>query len=270
MDVKLAPRPKNEERRILAVKRTGVIDGGQNDNFAIFCEVAKALTGWEYVAFSLFDENFQCKISTTNGTDNDKGERDQFNVCSYVLLSSEPTLIHDLSKDEKWKNHPALKKESHFLGYAGFPVINKDNYALGSFCLMNPNPSSLSEKEVALIKGLADRIAHQIDIQTEQKETTAASVQTALQTFNAKVHSESFDDLNAFLSLCSGKIISKQEHLSLSALGLAGFGSNDEMILSPNGSLLQKQMKLQTRVMKRSVIKTEDRPAFLDDLLGEL
>ena len=65
MDVKLAPRPKNEERRILAVKRTGVIDGGQNDNFAIFCEVAKALTGWEYVAFSLFDENVTLQVSSS-------------------------------------------------------------------------------------------------------------------------------------------------------------------------------------------------------------
>ena len=63
MDIKLAPRPQNEERRVVAVKRTGVIDGEQNDNFAIFCEVAKALTGWEYVAFSLFDENFQCSDS---------------------------------------------------------------------------------------------------------------------------------------------------------------------------------------------------------------
>ena len=92
MDIKLAPRPQNEERRVVAVKRTGVIDGEQNDNFAIFCEVAKALTGWEYVAFSLFDENFQCKISTTNGTDNDKGERNQFNVCSYAVSYTHLTL----------------------------------------------------------------------------------------------------------------------------------------------------------------------------------
>ena len=41
MDIKLAPRPKNEERRIVAVKRTGLIDGGQNDNFAIFSKLPK-------------------------------------------------------------------------------------------------------------------------------------------------------------------------------------------------------------------------------------
>ena len=56
MSTTLAPRPKNEERRVVAVKRTGIIDGEQTDNFSIFCEVAKELTGFDRVSFSLFDE----------------------------------------------------------------------------------------------------------------------------------------------------------------------------------------------------------------------
>ena len=40
MSTALAPRPQNEERRVVAVKRTGIIDGKQADNFSIFCEMA--------------------------------------------------------------------------------------------------------------------------------------------------------------------------------------------------------------------------------------
>ena len=43
MSTALAPRPQNEERRVVAVKRTGIIDGKQADNFSIFCEMAKRL-----------------------------------------------------------------------------------------------------------------------------------------------------------------------------------------------------------------------------------
>ena len=63
MTVQLAPRPKNEERRVIAVKRTGIIDNNQDSNFSIFCDLGRELTGFDYAAFSLFDENFQCKIS---------------------------------------------------------------------------------------------------------------------------------------------------------------------------------------------------------------
>ena len=57
MTVQLAPRPKNEERRVIAVKRTGIIDNNQDSNFSVFCDLGRELTGFDYAAFSLFDEN---------------------------------------------------------------------------------------------------------------------------------------------------------------------------------------------------------------------
>ena len=116
MSTTLAPRPQNEERRVVAVKRTGIIDGKQADNFSIFCEMAKELTGFEYVSFSLFDENYQCGIASTDGVSGDKSERHEYNICSYVLLSSEPTLIPDLTKHEKWKKigHTSQFRNAYF------------------------------------------------------------------------------------------------------------------------------------------------------------
>ena len=269
MSTTLAPRPKNEERRVVAVKRTGIIDGEQTDNFSIFCEVAKEFTGCEYVSFSLFDENFECNIANTDGVKEEKGVRHEFNICSYVLLSSKPTLIPDLSKHEKWKSHPGLQNEDRWLGYAGFPVINKDNYALGTFCLLNREPLALNDKQITLLKGICERIAHQIDTQTEQREITAETVQTALKSFQAVTNSEEFAELNNFLSLCSGKRISETSFSKLVEFDLAKLDEG-EMILSDAGRSLQRKMKLQTKVMKKSIIKAQNKPTFLDELLGEL
>ena len=265
MSVQLAPRPKNEDRRVVAVKRTGIIDSDQSENFSVFCELAKELTNFDYIAFSLFDENYQCKISTTNGTDNEKSERTEFNVCSYVLLSSEPTLIPDLSKHEKWMHHPAVLSGEGYLGYAGFPVINKDNYALGTFCLLNSEPAALSEHQVRLIKGIAERIAHQIDIQTNQRETTVDAVQSALRTFTSISSDNNLSIFNNFLSVCLGKSLPSDDMKILDQMGLT---ENAE--LSPKGKDILKQMKLQPKVMKKKIVSSKDKPQFLDDLLGEL
>tara|TARA_A100001388_G_C28647474_1_gene440205 strand:- start:84 stop:893 length:810 start_codon:yes stop_codon:yes gene_type:complete len=269
MPTALAPRPKNEDRRVVAVKRTGIIDGQHRDNFSIFCEIAKELTGFDRVSFSLFDENFQCNIANTDDTKNEKSERHEFNICAYVLLSSEPTLIPDLRLHDRWKNHPKVLNGEGSLGYAGFPVINKDNYALGTFCLLNKEPAKLSKHQIKLLKGIAGRIAHQIDIQTEQREITADSVQNALKSFTAVTKSENFTHLNDFLSLCVGKPVANEAFSVLVNLGLAEY-EKSEMILSEAGKTLQTKMKLQTKVMKRSIIKTQNKPTFLDELLGEL
>jgi hypothetical protein len=269
MSTTLAPRPQNEDRRVVAVKRTGIIDGEQTDNFSVFCDIAKELTGFDYVSFSLFDENFQCNIANTDGVEKEKGVRHEFNICSYVLLSSEPTLIPDLSEHEKWKTHPSLQEEDRWLGYAGFPVINKDNYALGTFCLLNKEALKLNDNQITLLKGICERIAHQIDIQTEQKEITAETVQIALKSFKNIANSDNSSDLNDFLSLCSGKPISKASFSKLVKLDLAK-NENGEMVLNEVGKSLQRKMKLQPRVMKKSIIKAQNKPTFLDELLGEL
>lgn len=269
MSTTLAPRPQNEDRRVVAVKRTGIIDGEQTDNFLVFCDLAKELTGFDYVSFSLFDENFQCNIANTDGVEEEKGIRHEFNICSYVLLSSEPTLIPDLSKHEKWKTHPSLQEEDRWLGYAGFPVINKDNYALGTFCLLNKEPVILNDNQITLLKGMCERIAHQIDTQTEQKEITAETVQIALKSFRNITNSDNASDLIDFLSLCSGKPISEASFSNLVKLDLAK-NENGEMVLNEVGKSLQRKMKLQPRVMKKSIIKAQNKPTFLDELLGEL
>ena len=68
-------------------------------------------------------------------------------------------------------------------------MINKDNYALGTFCLLNRKPEALDDKKITLLKGICERIAHQIDTQTEQKEITAETVQIAIKSFQAATSS---------------------------------------------------------------------------------
>ena len=110
-------------------------------------------------------------------------------------------------------------------------------------------------------KGMCERIAHQIDTQTEQKEITAETVQTALKSFRTTTNSEDSSDLNDFLSLCTGKRISETAFLKLVSFDLAKH-EDGEMVLSEAGRSLQRQMKLQPKVMKKSIIKTQNKPLY--------
>jgi hypothetical protein len=127
----------------------------------------------------------------------------------------------------------------------------------------------LDDKKITLLKGICERIAHQIDTQTEQKEITAETVQIALKSFQAVTSAVGSAELNDFLSLCSGKRISETSFSKLVEFDLAE-QEDGEMVLSEAGRSLQRKMKLQPKVMKKSIIKTQNKPTFLDELLGEL
>ena len=134
---------------------------------------------------------------------------------------------------------------------------------------MNRKPVALDDKKITLLKGICERIAHQIDTQTEQKEITAETDQIALKSFQAATSSVESAELNDFLSLCSGKRISETAFSKLAEFDLAE-REDGEMVLSEAGRSLQRKMKLQPKVMKKSIIKTQNKPTFLDELLGEL
>ena len=46
MTASLAPRPANEEQRVQAVIKTGLIDAPDNSNFQVYCDLAKDITGF--------------------------------------------------------------------------------------------------------------------------------------------------------------------------------------------------------------------------------
>ncbi|NCX55321.1 MAG: hypothetical protein EBW83_11420, partial [Rhodobacterales bacterium] len=71
-----------------------------------------------------------------------------------------------------------------------------------------------------LIKGIAERIAHQIDIQTNQRETTVDAVQSALRTFTSISSDNNLSLFNNFLSVCSGKSLPSEDMKILDQMGL--------------------------------------------------
>ena len=98
------------------------------------------ITGFETATFSLYDGEMQCSIAGAGREDftpGSKTERGELNVCSYVLLDTEPLLMEDMLKDPTWQDHPNLAGLDKGPGYAGFPVINSENFALGTLCMMN-------------------------------------------------------------------------------------------------------------------------------------
>ena len=63
-----------------------------------------------------------------------------------------------------------MKGTVEWYGYAGFPVTNKDNFALGTLCMLHRSPKALNENQISLIKKITTNIALLIDSQVVKKK----------------------------------------------------------------------------------------------------
>lgn len=269
----LAPRPANEERRVQAVVKTGLVDSPNPDFFQVYCDLASDITGFSMATFSLFDGEMQCGMAAT-GRDGweagGKTERTETNLCSYVLLDKEPLLFSDSWSEPDWQWHPMIKARKAPRAYAGFPVINKDNYALGTLCMMNMEPMTLSEEQIVMIKKITQNLALLLDIQTEQKEITSNKILDALKGFQAYDSSLTMEDFTAFITLCSDMPIADIPSTSLLDSGLIFRGESGAFSLSAGGRSLQGEMKLQAKVMKKFKVEGDAAESLLNEMLTEL
>ena len=273
MTTSLAPRPANEERRAKAVIQTGLIDNPKPELFQVYCDLAKDITDFDTATFSLFDNDFQCGMASAGRDDYEvggKGERHSNNICSYVLLSSEPLLMPDLREDPTWKNHPAiLDGSSIWLGYAGFPVINRDNYALGTLCMLHKSPKAISETVIPLIQKITKNIAFLLDLQTDQKQLTSEKMLEAASAFQKDFPSLSLADFRLFLAASAGRAIDTSNAVGLMSSGLLKLEAG-EVILTRKGRNLQEAMKIQPKPLNRIKISGSDATEVLDEMMSKL
>jgi len=273
MNDQLAPRPFNEDQRVKAVVKTGLIDAPKPEVFQVYCDLAKTITGFATASFSLYDGDVQCAISATGKDEFEVGaqfERDKNNICSYVLLDTEPLLMNDIWSDPTWKNHPKALNKTGARGYAGFPVVNKDNYALGTLCMTNPKPISLSEEKILLVQKITENIALLLDVQAEQKEVTSQKILEALVVFQSKKTDFSINDFKKFLMLSADLKIDGTNSEKLIETGLCDLTNKNFLKLTKMGRHLQVKMKLESKPMRKIKLSGDAAENLIDEMFASL
>jgi hypothetical protein len=270
-----APTPINENRRAQAVEKTGIIGTDQIYLFDIYLEIAKDISGYSAGSFSLYDSKNQCMISEIGKP----GERElhrkadkSASICSYVILEKNPLLIFELNKHEIFKNHEAVKS-GMVHSYCGFPVINKDGYAMGTFCIYNfSEVKEISSEKIELIEKLVSRLALQIDTQTEQKEITSQKISQSIDIFIDYNNDFTLSDYKNFIDICSGLNIPEENSTNLINANLCEI-RNMTVLLSPRGNELQEKMNIVTKIHNQVKVEGNEANSLIDnalDKLGEL
>ena len=274
---KPAPMTSNEERRLEALKRLGVIGTNQGDIFDIYSELALEVSGFFAATCSLIDVDTQHGISlcSLNGELEKMTEGKPVKVdraqspCAYTILTPEPLLVPDCREHKIFKDAGTVKA-GMVVAYAGFPIINKDNYVFGTICLFDPKIKKLEKQEIKLLEKLTKRLAHQLDTQAEQKAVTAEKISLAIGIFEEQVGECSLKDFKYFINLCAGRDIEPEKCHNLNSNELCSVNKNGSMELTEKGQELQIKMGLQTRTLNKRKVEGEAANLLVDTMLSEL
>lgn len=270
-----APMTSNEKRRLEAVKKLGVTDTNQNELFYVYGELSIAISNFSIASSSVIDLETQHIISVCGPREVEKmfGENPKYprskSPCAYTILSTKPLIVPNCNKHEVFKNAESVSS-GMVTAYAGFPIVNKDNYVYGTLCLFDQEEKNLDNKQIELIEKLVVRLAHQLDTQMEQKEITALKISESITHFVEEVPNASLSTFKTFILLCSGMDVEEKLASELLSNNLCVLSDNSNIKLTSEGESLQFKMGLQTKVLNKVKIEGADADALVSDMLAQL
>ena len=263
-----APIPKNEERRLEAVRRTGVMDVDNKDLFIIYNELAKQISNMPVSYTGLIDERRQymiCHVGLPDDLPADAVRENTF--CQYALNSTSPLIVENCKEDHRFKYHPIVTGPPYVHFYGGFPIVTQAGLVLGTLCVTDTDSASKLEKQqIDLLEKLAGRLAHQLETQSAQREITASKTKSLLLETQKKFPNFGIKDLIAFLSLIEGEQIDSSAKKALKNDGLI----SDNGQMTEKARLFQKQIGLDSGIFRRIVVSDNSIQENLDNMLNEL
>ena len=266
-DFSPAPIPGNESRRLEAVRKTGVMDVANEELFLIYTELAKEISNMPVSYTGLIDEKRQymlCHIGLSE--DRSESPREK-TFCQFALNSTDPIIVEDCTKDERFKNHPVVTGDPFVKFYGGFPLVTQGGLILGTLCVVDTElGSKLNENQITLIQKLAARLAHQLETQGDQREVTASRAIDMLKVVIKHNQDMTITDTINFLTVIEGRPIDETAKQILIKYELL----DEDGVMTKKARGFQSELDLDQGIFRRISIPKDQAQTNLDNMLSEL
>jgi GAF domain-containing protein len=163
------PLPDYEKARLEALQSSGILAAGKS---AHLDRVARKLADAFETPIglvTLIDDSCQLWKGAA-GLPEDlertrQGSRDT-SICTHVVANDAPLVVEDTTLDPRFASNPFLR-ERQIRFYAGVPLRTASGYAIGSLCIIDHKPRTLSGREIRLLQVIADELMADLARQAE-------------------------------------------------------------------------------------------------------
>lgn len=163
-----AELPENELGRIHALSEYHILDTMAEQCLDDLVQLASKICDAPISIISLIDET-RGWFKSSHGVL--RGEVDRkYSICSHAILQKEIFVVEDTLLDERFRDNPIVQGELAVRFYAGAPLTTSDGFNLGTLCLVDSKPRTLSEDQYKALSVLAVQVVQQFELRKSNLE----------------------------------------------------------------------------------------------------
>ena len=182
----MAPsHPLDETRRLHTLARYGIVDTPADPAFDRITRLTQRLLGVPIVLITFVEEDRQW-FKASCGLDMYETPRD-VSFCAHAIQRQDVMVVEDAVADPRFAENPLVTGEPGIRFYAGAPLIAPDNARLGTLCVIDREPRTLTDEQEELLTDLASMVMDELELRREIEARRQA--QAALKRSEAKFRS---------------------------------------------------------------------------------
>lgn len=155
--------PKDEEERLKAVRRYDVLDTPRDGAFDRITRIASLVLEMPIAIVSIVDHD-RIWFKSTQGLDGVEEIGREPGLCASAILADEPWVVEDARNDPRTLANPLVAGEFGLRFYAGSQLRTADGYNLGTLCVIDREPRSLSAAQLSVLDDLAALVVSELEL----------------------------------------------------------------------------------------------------------
>ncbi|WP_454062327.1 PAS domain S-box protein [Candidatus Nitrospira salsa] len=157
-----AQLPSNENQRLAALARYQVLDTMPEPSFDDLTKLAAYICQTPIALISLIDEHrqwFKSKVGITAI----ETPRDMA-FCAHAILEAGVFEVSDALTDVRFMDNPLVTEDPNVRFYAGSPLQTLDGMPIGTLCVIDQVPRSLSQEQRVALSAVSRQVMTQLEL----------------------------------------------------------------------------------------------------------
>ena len=158
-----------DQQRLEALQEYGIMDTPPEEEFDNITALASRICGTPISLITLLDDQRQW-FKAAVGIDI-KETPIEYAFCAYAIKNpSDPTVVPDSRKDERFADNPFVTGEPYIVFYAGMPLVDEKGFALGSLCVLDVEEHTLTPFQLTALKQLARQVVSLLHLKKKNRD----------------------------------------------------------------------------------------------------
>jgi GAF domain-containing protein len=168
--------PENEQERLAAVHRYGILDTPKDGAFDRITRLAAAILDMPIAIVTIVDHD-RIWFKSAEGLEGVEEIGRDPGLCASAILADEAWVIEDAKVDPRTLANPLVAGEFGLRFYAGSALRTSDGYYLGTLCVIDKEPRELRDDQIRVLDDLAALVVDELELRLAARRQARHSTQ---------------------------------------------------------------------------------------------